>query len=70
MAFGVQENISQHLPKITPSTITKGFKQLKVHNPIDKPPELYTYCGLVPRKEIINAGSTINSYSFVSALIF
>ena len=39
MTFGIQgKQIRQHLPKITPSAMTRIFKRLKVHGLIEKIP--------------------------------
>ncbi|MCB5492036.1 MarR family transcriptional regulator, partial [Thomasclavelia ramosa] len=42
MTFGIQgKQIRQHLPKITPSAMTRIFKRLKVHGLIEKIPGSY-----------------------------
>ena len=44
MTFGIQgKQIRQHLPKITPSAMTRIFKRLKVHGLIEKIPGSYKY---------------------------
>ena len=69
MAFGMQgKHIREHLPGITPSAMTRIFKQLKVHGLIEKIPGTYQYLITSLGKEIITAGLTIKNLILVPAL--
>lgn len=69
MAFGMKgKNICKHLPEITPSTMTKIFKRLKVHGLIEKIPGTYKYLITSLGKEIITAGLTIKNLILILAL--
>ena len=62
------EQIRQHLPKITPSAMTRIFKRLKVHGLIEKIPGSYKYLITALGKEIIAAGLSIKNLILVPAL--
>ena len=69
MTFGIQgKQIRQHLPKITPSAMTRIFKRLKVHGLIEKIPGSYKYLITALGKEIIAAGLSIKNLILVPAL--
>ena len=69
MTFGIQgKQIRQHLPKITPSAMTRSFKRLKVHGLIEKIPGSYKYLITALGKEIIAAGLSIKNLILVPAL--
>ncbi|WP_279210230.1 MarR family transcriptional regulator, partial [Mediterraneibacter gnavus] len=69
MTFGIQgKQIRQHLPKITPSAMTRIFKRLKVHELIEKIPGSYKYLITALGKEIIAAGLSIKNLILVPAL--
>lgn len=71
MTFGMQgKNIRKHLPEITPSAMTRIFKQLKVHGLIEKIPGSYKYLITALGKEIIAAGLTVKNLILVPALTF
>ncbi|MFR2879766.1 MAG: hypothetical protein ACLTC8_01600 [Lachnospiraceae bacterium] len=69
MTFGIQgKQIRQHLPKITPSAMTRIFKRLKVHGLIEKIPGSYKYLITALGKEIIAAGLSIKTLSLFRRL--
>ncbi len=69
MTFGIQgKQIRKHLPKITPSAMTRIFKRLKVHGLIEKILGSYKYLITALGKEIIAAGLSIKNLILVPAL--
>lgn len=69
MTFGIQrKQIRQHLAKITPSTMTRIFKPLKVHGLIEKIPGFCKYLITALGKESTAAGLSIKNLILVPVL--